>query len=385
MRQSIMITLFLSFSLFAADNPDLKATWQKAYGGAKDDVAKAIVATKDGGALIVSTTRSFGHGKTDINLLKIDSQGHKLWEKNYGGKRKEAPAAIARMKDGNYVIVGYTKSYGKGGHDFYILKVDPKGNKLWEKVAGGDAKDDATAVVATEDGGVVVLGSSKSFGVGSYDYYAVKLDSQGSLIWDKTAGGKDWDIPSDIVEMDDGSLLLVGKSESFGENSYDGYVVKLSGEGKFIWEKSFGGKKEDMFSAAAKGQDGGFALVGKTKSYKDKKGDVYIVLLDKEGKKRIVKTYGDVGEKDRAYAVTALKDGGYAITGSSRGMSYGRTDFILIMIDKDGKVRGSNHYGGKKEEIAYGITQLNDGGIVMVGDTKTFNRGGMDIFAVRVE
>ena len=139
-----------------------------------------------------------------------------------------------------------------------------------------------------------------------------------------------------------------------------------------------------MISAVAKGKDGGFALVGKTKSYKDKKGDVYIILLDSEGKKRLVKTYGDVGEKDRAYSVTALSDGGYAIVGSSRGMSNGREDFLLIMIDKDGHVLGSNHYGGKKEEIAYGVAQLKDGAIMIVGDTKTYDHGGSDSFIVRV-
>jgi len=83
--------------------------------------------------------------------------------------------------------------------------------------------------------------------------------------------------------------------------------------------------------------------------------------------------------------VTATADGGYAITGSSRTMSYGRTDFILIMMNKDGEITGSNHYGAKKEEIAYGITELKDGGLVMVGDTKTHGSGGMDIYVVRVK
>ena len=385
MHKSFLLATLLFLPLFATDSSPLAATWQKAFGGAKDDVTKAITATDDGGAIMISTTRSFGHGKTDINVMKIDSAGHKLWEKNFGGKRKETAAAITQTKDGGFVIVGSTKSYGKGGYDFYILKIDAQGKQLWVRAAGGESKDEATAVTATKDGGVVVLGNSKSYGKGSYDYYAVKLDANGSLEWEQSAGGKDWDIPSGITQMDNGDLLLVGKSESFGENSYDGYVVRLTNEGKFIWEKTFGGKKEDMISAIAKGKKGGFALVGKTKSYKDKKGDVYIILLDNEGKKRLVKTYGDVGEKDRAYAVTALADGGYAIAGSSRGMSNGREDFILIMIDKDGHLLGSNHYGGKKEEIAYGITQLKDGGIIIAGDTKTYDHGGSDSFIVRVK
>jgi hypothetical protein len=385
MYRSFLLTICLTLPLFSFQSTSLNSTWQKAFGGSKDDVAKAITSTEDGGAIMISTTRSFGHGKTDINVMKIDNNGAKLWEKNFGGERKERASAITKTKDGGFVIVGTTKSYGKGGYDYYIIKINAQGKKLWERVAGGKNKDEATGVTATKDGGTVIIGSSKSYGKGSYDYYMIKLDSNGSLEWEQTAGGKEWDIPAGVVEMEDGTLLIAGKSESFGENSYDGYVVKLSAEGKFIWEKSFGGKKEDLFHAIAKGKDGGLVLVGTTKSYKDKKGDVYIVLLDKAGKKRLVKTYGDVGKKDRSYAVTALKDGGFAIAGSSRGMSNGREDFLLIMIDKDGKVLGSNHYGGEKEEIAYGITQLKDGGIVLVGDTKTYDHGGSDSFIVKVE
>ncbi len=384
MKKSLLLAALLTLPLLASQTTPLSVTWQKAFGGAKDDVAKGVTSTDDGGLIIASTTRSFGHGKTDMNVMKLDSKGNKLWQKNFGGERKETASAITQTADGGYIAVGSTKSYGAGGYDFYIVKMDAEGNKLWEKVAGGGAKDEATAVTATKDGGVLVLGTTKSYGKGSYNYYAIKLDAKGALVWEQVAGGKDWDIPSGVVEADDGSFLLVGKSESFGENSYDGYVVKLSSEGKFIWEKTFGGKKEDMINAIAKGKDGGFLMVGKTKSYKDKKGDSFIIKLDKDGKKLLVKTYGDKG-KDSAFGVTATKDGGYAITGSSRTMSYGRTDFILIMMNKDGEITGSNHYGAKKEEIAYAVTELNDGGLVMVGDTKTHGSGGMDIYVVRVK
>jgi len=384
MIKTLLPLCLLSLSLFATTPAPLEATWHKTFGGSKDDVAKAIIATEDAGAIMISTTRSKGAGKTDISAIKLDANGEKLWEKTYGGDRKEEAYAITKLQDGNFIIVGSTKSYGKGGYDYFIIKIDKEGNKLWEKTAGGIAKDEATAVTATNDGGMLVVGSSKSSGKGSYNYYAIKLDSNGKLLWEQTAGGKDWDLATGVAEMDDGSFLLVGKSESFGDNGYDGYVVKLSQKGKFLWEKTFGGKKEDSIYAIAKGIDGSFLLVGKTKSYKDKKGDSFIIKLDKEGKKQRIKTYGNLG-KDKATAVTALKDGGYAIAGSSREMSYGREDCILIMMDKDANVLGSNHYGGKKEDIAYGITQLQDGALMLVGDTKTYGHGGMDSFVVHVK
>ena len=383
MKNILLLAMLLHFPLFSSQITPLSVTWQQTFGGSKDDIAKSVVSTDDGGLVVASTTRSFGAGKSDVSIMKLDSKGNKLWEKYFGGDRKDTASAIVQTDDGGYIVVGSTKSYGNGGYDYYIIKIDSKGNKLWEKVAGGEGKDEATALTTTKDGGVVILGSSKSYGNGAYDYYALKLDAKGRLLWEQTAGGKDWDIPSAIAETDDGALLLVGKSESFSENSYDGYVVKLGSDGKFIWEKTFGGKKEDILSAIAKGEDGGFLMVGKTKSYKDRKGDAYIIKLDKDGNKLLVKTYGDKG-KDRAYGVTALHGGGYAIAGSSRAMSYGRADFMLIMMDKEGQITASNHYGGKKEEIAYGITQLKDDGLVMVGETKTYGNGGMDIYVVRV-
>jgi len=384
MIKLLLASTLLTFPLLATNPSMLDASWQKAFGGSKDDVAKDIVATDDGGAIMISTTRSLGHGKTDINVIKLDASGKKIWENNFGGERKEEARSITKLSDGTFVIVGSTKSYGNGGYDYYILKMDKNGQKLWAKTAGGTAKDEASAVTATKDGGILVLGSSKSSGKGSYNFYAIKLNTDGKLLWESTTGGKDWDIATDVVQMDDGGFLLVGKSESFGDNGYDGYVVKISQNGKFLWEQTYGGKKEDLINAIAKGKDGGFVMVGQTKSYKDKKGDSFIIKLDKEGKKQLIKTYGNPG-KDKATDVTALSNGGYAITGSSREMSHGRADFILIMIDAQGQVKGSNHYGGKKEEIAYGITQLKDGAIMIVGDSKTYGNGGMDSFVVQVK
>ena len=106
MYKSFLLTICLSLSLFSSQNLPLKSVWQKAFGGSKDDIANAVTATKDGGAIMISTTRSFGHGKTDINVMKIDNNGEKLWEKNFGGERKERASAITQAKDGGFVIVG---------------------------------------------------------------------------------------------------------------------------------------------------------------------------------------------------------------------------------------------------------------------------------------
>ncbi len=378
MTKSIMITSLLTLSLLSATQTSFK---QKTFGGDKDDIAYAITATDDGGAIMIGSTRSFGKGRNDMSLIKLDAKGHKVWNKFFGGERKDYGTAVTQTTDGGYVGVGTTKSFGKGGYDYFIVKVDSKGNTLWQRTAGGDGKDQATAVTATKDGGVLVVGSSKSFGKGSYDFYALKLTKEGKVQWRQTAGGKDWDIPKGVVETDNGDFILVGKSESFGDNGYDGFVVKLDHNGKQLWEETYGGKKDDELNAIAKGKNGEFVLVGKTKSFVHHKGDAYILKINEDGDKLLEKTYGGTG-KEYATAVTAAKNGDYLIVGSTRSVSNGRADILSIMIDQNGTVKGSGHYGGKKMDIAHGVTQIKDGSFFIAGETESYGNGGIDIFLI---
>jgi predicted secreted protein len=153
----------------------------EAFGGAEDDWANAVIQTQDGGYLIVGKTESFGAGGYDVYVFKLDKNGNKQWEKTFGGEGWDWANAVIQTQDGGYLIVGGTESFGAGGYDVYVFKLDKNGNKQWEKTFGGEGWDWANAVIQTQDGGYLIVGRTYSFGAGGSDAYIIFLDKSGNV------------------------------------------------------------------------------------------------------------------------------------------------------------------------------------------------------------
>ncbi|MCX8158664.1 MAG: hypothetical protein N3D73_03305, partial [Candidatus Diapherotrites archaeon] len=190
-------------------------------------------------------TLSYGKGGYDAWILKIDSFGKLLWEKTFGGKKDDGIKSIVKTKDGNFLLARYTSSKGKGGYDAWILKIDSSGKLLWEKTFGGIKDDEIYDVLAEEDGGFIFVGGTSSKGEGSYDLWALKIDSSGNILWEKTFGGKDWDWGKSVIKTDYDSYIIIASTKSKGAGNYDLWILKLDSKGNLLWEKTFGGVKWD--------------------------------------------------------------------------------------------------------------------------------------------
>ena len=110
--------------------------WEKTYGGNDCDAAEDVWQTSDGGFIIVGITNSFGAGNFDIWLIKTDGNGNELWNRTYGGRKMEYGTSVQQTSDGGYIIGGFTGSYGMGGNDAWLVKVDNHGNLEWNKTFG---------------------------------------------------------------------------------------------------------------------------------------------------------------------------------------------------------------------------------------------------------
>ena len=110
--------------------------------------------------------------------------------KAIGGKKLEAGVSLIQTSDGGYAITGLTKSFSAGGHDVYVVKLDASGNLQWTKTIGGPESEEGNSLIQTSDGGYAITGFTKSFGTGELDVYLVKLNANGNLQWTKTIGGK---------------------------------------------------------------------------------------------------------------------------------------------------------------------------------------------------
>jgi len=153
--------------------------WQRVFGGSRDDEAVSVQQTSDGGYIVAGYTDSFGAGG-DVYVLKLDANGNKVWERTFGGSDFDLAFSIQQTSDGGYIVAGYTDSFGAGGWDAYIVKLDANGNKVWERTFGGSGYENAYSIQQTSDGGYIVAGWTGSFGAGGRDVYVLKLDVYGT-------------------------------------------------------------------------------------------------------------------------------------------------------------------------------------------------------------
>jgi uncharacterized delta-60 repeat protein len=360
------------------------STFAKTIGGSNDDEAWSIIQSSDGGYAVAGWTSSFGAGSRDIYVVKLDAGGNVQWTKTIGGSSDDAAYSIIQSSDGGYVVAGWTKSFGAGSYDFYVVKLDSSGNVQWTKTIGGSSDDRAYSIIQSSDGGYVVAGLTKSFGAGWYDMYVVKLDSGGNVQWTKTIGGSDWDVARSIIQSSDGGYVVAGATSSFGAGWYDIYVVKLDSAGNVQWTKTIGGSSDDEANSIIQSSDGGYVVAGWTKSFGAGWEDIYVVKLDSSGNVLWTKTIGGSSD-DEANSIIQSSDGGYVVAGYTKSFGAGSRDIYLVKLDSSGNVQWTKTIGGSYENVAYSIIQSSDGGYVVAGYTQSFGAGYPDMYVVKMD
>jgi hypothetical protein len=181
--------------LIPSPPPDPLPTSVRLSADQSDDEGYSLIQTSDGGYAIAGHTKSFGAGLSDAYLVKLDANGNLQWTKTIGGKDFEDGYSLIQTSDGGYAIAGDTKSFGAGLSDAYLVKLDANGNLQWTTTIGGKDFEDGYSLIQTSDGGYAIAGYTQSFGAGGADVYVVKLDAKGNLQWTKTIGGPkgdDW-------------------------------------------------------------------------------------------------------------------------------------------------------------------------------------------------
>jgi hypothetical protein len=201
--------------------------WNKLYGTTEGEDARSIAPTIDGG-YVFTGIRSVGVSGFDIYFVKTDAEGNQLWEKTYRGG--EAGNSVAPTADEGFILAGYTVSQGAGGQDIYIIKTDGAGDTLWTRIYGGINGETASAVIQTSDFGYLIVGGTESFGAGGNDVYLIKLNNDGTESWVRFYGGESGDRASSVMEKPGDGYIVTGTTGSYGGGS-NIYVLKLNNSG----------------------------------------------------------------------------------------------------------------------------------------------------------
>jgi IPTL-CTERM motif len=359
--------------------------WAQTYGGAGYDEARVTQQTSDGGYIMGGITASFGAGSNDAWVSKLDASGTVTWQKTYGGAGDDGVASIQQTIDGGYIVGGWTTSFGAGNFDFWVLKLDASGIVIWQKTYGGGNNDlGASVIQQTADLGYIMVGVTQSFGQGNTDVWVLKLDASGNVTWQKSYGAGQLDYAYSIQQTADLGYIVAGRTTSSGNGLNDVWVLKLDASGAVTWQKTYGGAGDDGASNIQQTADLGYIVTGYTNSSGAGGNDAWILKLDASGNVTWQKTYGGAGA-DTAYFIKQTGDGGYIVAGWTDSFGAGLLDVWVLKLDGSGAVTWQKTYGGTGNDRATSIQMTNDGGYIVSGTTASFGAGGNDAWVLKLD
>jgi len=334
--------------------------WNKTYGGG---YAYSVVQTSDGGYALA------GVYPGTARLVKTDAAGNMQWNQTYVEAGYVSVYSVVQTSDGGYALAGDIY-FASVGTSFWLVKTDADGNEQWsQSYKPGEYSANAVSMVQTSDSGYAILGHTNAYGEGSpyrENFWLVKTNATGNMMWWQTYGGAEDDIPSSLVQTSDGGYALAGYTWSFGVVPHPSFwLVKTDADGNMQWQQTYGTGTDVATGYAhsvVQTSDGGYALAG-ANSY----GCSQFIKTDADGNMQWQQTYGAAATSDILYSVVQTSDGGYALANDRLGLG-GYDCALLIKTDAAGNVQWNQTY--VKPYTAYcprSVVQTSDGGYVLGG------------------
>jgi hypothetical protein len=204
-------------------------------------------------------------------------------------------------------------------------------------------------------------------------------------MWSKTYGGAGDDTArGETIQTSDGGYAILGETKSFGAGGSDFWLFKTDVDGDMQWNKTYGGALDEVSGDMYQTTDGGYALAGTTYSFGAGGEDFWLVKTGADGGAYWAKTYGGTGD-ERAYVMVQTSDGGYALAGYTDSFGAGNLDFYLVKTDAAGNMEWSKTYGGTGMDLAYTMIRTGDGGYALAGYTDSFGAGSNDTWLVKTD
>jgi len=316
--------------------------WAKAFGGSKSDLAFSVLQTFNGEFIVAGVTDSFG-ARYYVLVLKLESNGNISWAKTFGGSEWECAFSISQTSDGGYIVVGDTSSFGAGDLAFLVIKLDSNGSLTWAKTFGGGEREWASSISQTSDGGYIVAGDTLSFGAGGSDALVIKLQSNGDISWAETYGGSGFDFVKSIQQTSDGGYIAAGSTSSFGAGNFDALLIKINSSGDISWAETYGGNGGDYIGSILQSSDGGYIFAGGINFIDTNNSPAFLIKLNSNGNVSWAKIFGGGGE-DYIGSIQQTSDGGYIAAGSTSSFGAGSRDALIIEFDSNGNIGGNCEY-----------------------------------------
>ena len=357
--------------------------WEQFYGGPEAESGESVQQTSDGGYIIAGMTNSFGNGSNDVYLIKTNENGVELWSQTYGGTGIDHGYSVQQISDGGYIIAGMTNSFGNGGYDVYLIKTSENGVEQWNQTYGSPYEDYGYSVQESSDGGYVIVGYTETLGNEEYDVYLIKTDGFGIEQWTQTYGEETWNFGNSVQLTLDGGFIICGFTGNIEPYEYYVYLIKTDWNGIEQWSQTYGTEFAHLGYSVQQTSDGGYILTGSSLSLSTN-FDVYLIKTDDNGVEQWSQTYGGTNV-DEGYSVQQTTDGGYIIAGYTGSFGNGLYDFYLVKTDGFGIEQWSQTYGATGIDQGYSVQQTTDGGYIIAGETRNKEGGEWNVYVIKTD
>ncbi len=364
------------------EGPQLE--WNRTYGANKWDECSAMELTTDGGYIFAGTKNANGYDNGgDCWLVKTDSQGNITWEKTYGGPGSDTGTDLCKTSDGGYALTGYTRSFGAGGADLYVIKTDATGQEQWNKTFGGTQDDYGLSIQPCGAEGFIIAGATLSYG--SREAWLIQTDATGTMQWqkrfcsDNPPGG----YFMSVLRTTEEDYVAAGRNY-IGTTSQI-IVVKTDEDGTVLWERLLGDPNcKDAALGIAATSDGGYIITGQVE-HQQTEHDILLMKINDNGNELWTRTFNETIFFDTGLSVKETNDGGFLIAGEVGSNVNPPVLFnaILIKTDSSGMKEWGMICGGAGSESFYEALQTPDNGYIAAGLTTSYGAGSQDALLIK--
>jgi len=299
-----------------------------------------------------------------LNMATEAQPPDTLWIRTFGGSARDMGHSVLQTEDEGFIIVGETQSYGAGGQDVWVIKTDSRGVLEWDQTYGAGNHEVGMCIQPTDDGGYIIVGAAVTWATMT-DVLMIKIDADGYERWSNTFGGSDWDEGNYVQQTTDGGYVIAGRTRSYSEGYGNVWLIKTDRDGFEQWDHTYGGNQTDCGNCVEQTADGGYIITGYTDSFGAGQLDVWLVKTDSSGNEDWNRTFGGPNN-DSGNAVRQTADGGYIIAGNAN-ITYTGSDAWLIKTDSTGNVAWDRIFSRCCDDYASDVRLTNDGGYILAG------------------
>ncbi|MBN2893306.1 MAG: hypothetical protein JXL97_15650 [Bacteroidales bacterium] len=362
MKKFSLVFVFVSIVIISFSQVPV-VEWQEKIGSNNDDEFYSVV--NSGG--------SYGIGgmQKDINdqaqgwFISVSDFGQTFWERKLNFTDKTLISSVAINRDYSYTIAGYT--YERKGYrrDLFYMRLDSKGQKISKKVMGGKFKDGASNVLAVRDGGDLIIGYFSEDE--NENIWAIRVNKFSSEMWQKTYDITEMDHSVSSVFTFDGNFMICANTYT-SQKKWDVSFIRINAEtGVQKWIKTIGDDFNNSANDFIRTWDSAYVFCGVTETEETAK-DLWVVKIDDDTNIIWEKTFG-WSMNEEANAIYEKSDGNLLVCGYTESKGNGMLDFWVMELDGDGNLLWEQTFGSDANDVAYDITEADDGGIVVVGST----------------